>query len=55
MEVMDDGAGGPAAPEWGGLATQFWRYYNYLYALGCLAGRRFHFLRVGEKIASGGK
>src|SRR5450830_112974 len=42
-------AGAAAALEWGGLATQFWRYYNYFYPLGCLAGRQFCFLHATRK------
>ncbi len=41
--------GTAAALGWGGMAVQFWRYYNYFYALGCLAGRQFYFLQPTRK------
>lgn len=41
--------GTAAALGWGGMAVQFWRYYNYFYALGCLAGRQFYFLQAMRK------
>ncbi len=41
--------GTAAALGWGGMAAQFWRYYNYFYALGCLAGCPFCFLQATRK------
>jgi hypothetical protein len=41
--------GAAAALEWGGLATQVWRYYNYFYPQGCLAGCQFRFRLARRK------
>ena len=41
--------GAAAALEWGGMAAQVWRYYNYFYRRGCLAGQQFRFRLATRK------
>ncbi|WP_128140398.1 hypothetical protein [Janthinobacterium lividum] len=49
MAAINDGAGAAAALEWGGMAAQVWRYYNYFTVGAVLQDANSAFVWPGEK------